>query len=283
MIAVRHTLFALVAVAATTPIVGEAQRGADTVHRRVTVFRGDSLFPWRNLFTQRRARLGVTVDLQSSDSTGALIEAVTPGGPAAKAGIKSGDIITRIDGKSLAGEDAGGRLVEISSQLKPDQAVNLEYLRDKARHTTTLTTGDEPIMVFEGPSGQMRFRAPDVDVERFPGGFSLGAGPGNFMFEMGHGLMDLQLAPLNPELGAYFGTSEGVLVIDVPKESTLGVKPGDVVQAIDGRKVTAVANFFRILRSYDPGDSFKLDIMRNKSRMTVTGKLDTPRDRDQDR
>ncbi len=282
MIATRHTLFALVAVAATTPIVGHAQRGADSVRRRVTVFRGDSL-PWKSLFTERRARLGVTVDLQSSDSTGALIEAVTPGGPAAKAGIKSGDIITRIDGKSLAGADAGGRLVEISSQLKPDQTVSLEYLRDKARRTASLTTGDEPIMVFEGPSGQMRFQAPDVEMQRFPGGFAFGTGPGNFMFEMGHGLMDLQLAPLNPELGSYFGTSDGVLVIDVPRESTLGLKPGDVVQAIDGRKVSAVSSFFRILRSYDPGDSFKLDIMRNKSRMTVNGKLDNPRDRDRDR
>jgi len=280
MIAVRHTLFALVAVAATTPIVGEAQRGADSVRRRVTVLRGDSL-PWKTLFTQRRARLGVSVDLQSSDSTGALIESVTPGGPAAKAGIKSGDIITRIDGKSLAGADAGGRLVEISSQLKSDQTVSLEYLRDKTRHTTSLTTGDEPIMVFTGPTGQMRFEAPDVDIQRLPGGFALGTGPGNFMFEMGHGLMDLQLAPLNPELGTYFGATEGVLVIDVPKESALGLKPGDVVQSIDGRKINGVSSFFRILRSYDPGDSFKLDIMRNKSRMTVTGKLEGGRDRDQ--
>jgi len=99
--------------------------------------------------------------------------------------------------------------------------------------------------------------------------------------EMGHGLMDLQLAPLNPELGTYFGATEGVLVIDVPKESALGLKPGDVVQSIDGRKINGVSSFFRILRSYDPGDSFKLDIMRNKSRMTVTGKLEGGRDRDQ--
>src|ERR1041384_1790420 len=42
---------------------------------------------------QRRARLGVTVDMRASDnaSIGATLQSVTPGGPASKAGIRSGD------------------------------------------------------------------------------------------------------------------------------------------------------------------------------------------------
>jgi S1-C subfamily serine protease len=276
MIAVRHSLLALLALA-TIPAVAEAQRRElrdTTTRRRITMFQGDSA--WTNLFTQRRARLGVTVDLQSTDSTGALIEAVTPGGPAAKAGIKSGDVITRIDGKSLAGPEAGSRLVEIASQLKPEQTVSLEYQRGGTRHTASVVTGDEPIMVFSGPEGQMRWNVPDVQFERMPRGFAFNSGPGDFTFAFGEALMNLQLAPLNPELGQYFGTSEGVLVINVPKESALGLKPGDVVLTIDGRKVTGVSSLFRILRSYEPEDSFKMDIMRNKGRTTVTGKLDRP-------
>ena len=277
MIAVRHSFLALLAVATALPATGLAQRRElrdTTARRKVSVFRGDSV--WTNLFTQRRARLGVTVDLQSTDSTGALIEAVTPGGPAAKAGIKSGDFITRIDGKSLAGAEAGSRLVEIASQLKPEQTVSLEYQRGGTRHTASLVTGDEPIWAFDGPEGQMRFNVPDVSFERMPGGFGFSTGPGDFSFAMGGALMNLQLAPINPDLGQYFGTSEGVLVINVPKESALGLKPGDVVLTVDGRKVSGVSSLFRILRSYEPEDSFKMDIMRNKSRMTVNGKLDTP-------
>src|SRR5262249_56346924 len=63
-----------------------------------------------------------------------------------------------------------------------------------------------------------------------------------FMF--GSPLAALELAPLNPELGKYFATSDGVLVINVPPDSKLGLKPGDVVVAVDGRKVKGPAQLF---------------------------------------
>ena len=84
---------------------------------------------------------------------------------------------------------------------------------------------------------------------------------------------DLELAPLNPELGQYFGTTEGVLVIRAPKDKSLGLRGGDVVQAVDGRKPAGPAHLLRILRSYERGETFKLDILRNRKRETVTARL----------
>lgn len=294
MISVRSVVLGTLTAALALPAATIAQQRQPEVRKRIYVD-GDTTVA-RNriqLVAHRRARLGVTVDLKASpnDSAGATIESVTPGGPAAKAGLKSGDIITRLDGKSLLTNDGeksskeeslpGLRLVEIAAQLKPDQTVSVEYRRDGARHTISLVTGNEPIMVFDMPEGGRGMMFPKIDIERaMPRSARIDIGPGGsgFAFAFGGPLMDLELAPLNPDLGQYFGTTEGVLVIDVPKESSLGLKSGDVIQSVDGRKVTGPSTLLRILRSYDPGDSFKLEIMRNKSRMTVTGKLDKLRE-----
>ena len=89
----------------------------------------------------------------------------------------------------------------------------------------------------------------------------------------GSRLADLELAPLNPDLGRYFGATEGILVISAPKESELHLKGGDVVLAVDGRKPAGPSHLLRILRSYERGESFKLDVLRNGKRETITGQV----------
>jgi S1-C subfamily serine protease len=253
------------------------------------------------MITERRARLGVSVDMRASetDSIGATIQSVTPGGPAAKAGIKSGDVITRINGKSLIASDntrasedeslPGVRLVEYAAQLKPEQTVSVEFLRGGTRKTVSLVTGNEPVFVSNGfdEGGEFGVKIPGVFMKRSPfggGTFQTEQFPDGAMaysFMMGGPLADLELAPLNVDLGSYFGTTEGVLVISVPKESTLGLKGGDVILSVDGRKATGPNSLLRILRSYEPGDSFKLEVMRNKTRTSVTGQLEKGREQEQ--
>lgn len=253
------------------------------------------------LLTERRARLGMTVNMRASrtDSIGATLLSVTPGGPAAKAGIKSGDVITRIDGRSLiatdnirAGEEEslpGVRLIEYAAQLKPEQTVSVEYLRDGVRKTVSLVTGNEPVFTVNGFDDGHEFgvKVPRVMLERAPfgGGIfrseQLPDGGYGYTFMMGGPLADLELAPINSDLGSYFGTTEGVLVISVPRESALGLKGGDVILSVDGRKANGPNSLLRILRSYEPGDSFKFEIMRNKSRTAVTGQLEKSRGQEQ--
>ena len=248
---------------------------------------------------QRRARLGIVVNLEAkeTDSLGALVQSVTPGGPASKAGIRSGDIITKLDGQSvLAGtgrktsedESAPGvSLIELAAKLEPNDTVSIEFLRGDARRTVKLVTGDEPVVAFEGngfffrtPSGETRERIqlpPGVRVEPFePRGFGDSERRGMVMFMRGS-LGELELAPLNPDLGAYFGTTEGILVIHAPASSSLGLKGGDVVLSVDGRTPQSAGSLLRILRSYDDDETIKLEIMRQKQRQTVTGKLERTR------
>ena len=232
----------------------------------------------------RRARLGLKVNLRAreTDSVGAYVDAVTPNGPAANAGIRSGDIIVRVDAKSvLTGETSsrddreslpGLRLIELAATLEPNDTIPIEFRRGKERKTVTVVTADEPNIVFRGQpgAGSFDFRYPADSRMALPNGEDLFV-EGPFLY--GSPLAHLELAPLNPELGQYFGATTGILVISVPKDSQLGLKGGDVVLAVDGRKPESPSHLLRILRSYEGGESFKLDVLRNHKRETVAGRL----------
>ena len=233
----------------------------------------------------RRARLGLKVNLRAreTDSIGAYVDAVTPNGPAANAGIRSGDVIVRVDGKSvLTGESPsrddreslpGLRLIELAATLEPQDTIPVEFRRGRERKSVTVVTGDEPTVVFRGRPGAAAFdfRYPAEGRAVAPGERILVEGP--FMYGP---LANLELAPLNPDLGQYFGTTAGVLVISVPGDFELGLKGGDVVLAVDGRKPESPSHLLRILRSYRDGETFKLDVLRNRKRLSVDGKLGTP-------
>jgi len=247
------------------------------------------------IMLDRRARLGIKVNLQAreTDSIGAYVDAVTPGGPADQAGIRSGDIITKLDGKSvLAGGAAeedrvhareslpGLRLIELAARLEPNDTVPVEYRRGKDRRTASVVTAEEPelslggmgdgrfgVRVFGGrPGDGPRVRVGDF-MERFES-----AGP-HWNYFSNSPLGRLELAPLNSDLGRYFGTEEGVLVISAPTDSALGLRGGDVVLGVDGREPSSPSHLLRILRSYESGETFKLDIMRNRKRETVTARI----------
>ncbi len=266
---------------AQEPEVVQLERGPDRMIR---------------IMMDRRARLGIKVNMQprETDSIGAYVDAVTPSGPAAQAGIRSGDLITRLDGKSVlsggAAEDdrrgareslPGLRLIELAARLEPNDTVAVEYRRGKDRRTASVVTSAEPDMAYGGAGrGGVRFLGPDR-----PGPGSLPAGDFMERFEMagphwqyfsGSPLGRLELAPLNPDLGRYFGADKGILVISAPKDSTLGLRGGDVVLTVDGRTPSSPSHLLRILRSYESGETFKLDIMRNRKRETLNARLGQP-------
>jgi S1-C subfamily serine protease len=263
---------------------GEAQ--VDRTHDRLM-----------RIVMNRRARLGIKVNLQAraTDSIGAYVDAVTPGGPAAQAGIRSGDLITKLDGKSvLSGGSAEGsdqenaslpglRLIELAARLEPNDTVPIEYRRGRERHTVQVVTVDEPDVAFMGgsPGPMIHFQGPGgtEDDPMMPAGefFERVEPPGAHWDILARSpLARLELAPLNSDLGQYFGASDGVLVISAPRDSALGLRGGDVVLAVDGRKPAGPSHLLRILRSYETGESFKLDILRNHKRETMTARLGEP-------
>jgi S1-C subfamily serine protease len=227
-------------------------------------------------FSDNHGRIGVIVNTAAnadSDKIGARIDGVTPGGPAAKAGIKVGDIITKFNGTSLAGvraedEDESGpgtKLVELAHDLDPGDTVQVEYRRGADTKKVTIVAeelGDGHAFTF-GPGAMVM--PPMTPMPELAGhGFS---------FCFGEGWCELNLVRLNADLGEYFGTSEGLLVVKAPADSGLPLKSGDVILSIGGRKPTTAEHAMRILRSYDAGETVSIEIMRKQKRMTLAWKV----------
>ncbi|HET8622606.1 MAG TPA: PDZ domain-containing protein [Gemmatimonadales bacterium] len=247
------------------------------------------------LIISRRARLGLKVNLQAreTDSVGAYVDLVTPGGPAADAGLRAGDVIIRIDGESLTESSParaertrslpGLRLISLAARLEPGDTVTVEYRRGSARRTTSLVTDADQLVHLEAsrlPRTMAMRVAPRPATGMRPMGvrpFEVPA-PAFELFVAGE-LSELELAPLNAELGQYFGIGEGVLVINAPRGSPLKLRGGDVVLAVDGRRPESPLHLLRILRSYDGDEQFKLDIMRARKRESLTASLSALQER----
>jgi len=78
---------------------------------------------------------------QAGVPEGLYVQAVTPGGPAAAAGLRMGDVITKINGQPAT---STVELQELALTMKPGATVQLEYSRGGQSATATVTLGTEP-------------------------------------------------------------------------------------------------------------------------------------------
>jgi S1-C subfamily serine protease len=84
----------------------------------------------------------------------------------------------------------------------------------------------------------------------------------------------MELVEINPELGEYFGSDSGVLVVRGPeRDEILGLMSGDVILRIGEREVKNPEHVMRILRSYEPDEELSVDIIRHGRSQTLTGKV----------
>lgn len=210
-----------------------------------------------------RPRIGVSVSTEAdaeTDKIGARIVEVTPDGPADQAGLRKDDIITRFDGTRLAGDAPGHKLVELAQQLESGDTVKVEYRRGTANRNASIVARELGGMAFTLPRMRVEQMMPALEGLRSSVMF-LGNWPG------------LKLAELNPGLGEYFGTNEGMLVLEAPSDSSLPLRAGDVIVSIDGRAPQSMSHAMRIMSSYAPGEDVKFDIMRQRQRQSVTWKV----------
>jgi S1-C subfamily serine protease len=191
------------------------------------------------------ALIGVQLDA-THDSNGARVREVSPGGPAAEAGMRAGDVIVAINGTSVAGPQPARRVTQLLREAKPDTQMHIRVLRDGAQSEFVVTARAAPAMLALSPLPDLQRVLPDL--------------PGAYLFR--GPLMDMQLVTLTPRLGSYFGTDKGILVVRAGENDALKLEDGDVIVSIDGRVPMSGAHATRILSSYQPGEKIDLKVVR---------------------
>ena len=171
----------------------------------------------------RRGWLGVKIQTVTDDiaetlgvpeNTGALISAVTPESPAAKAGLEAGDVIMKFDGKDVSTMRG---LPKIVAQTQIGKAVDVDVLRKGQRKTIQVAVGR-----LEGEDDAASEDKPAGDTP--PSESSAGAS-----------VIGLKLTPLTDDLRKKLGIDaklNGVVVEDIDPQSPAaqkGIKAGDVI------------------------------------------------------
>jgi S1-C subfamily serine protease len=212
-----------------------------------------------------RAQLGVVLGPaeQVDGRTGVRVIETPADRPAARAGIRAGDILLALDGTPL-GDQPGAHLVRLMRDVEPGDTVDVLLHRDGSQRTVRVVT--EPQRGAELPPG-LRIELLRPGMDQPPG--SQGTLRWLWPAVRALGRHDLHLVDMNPGLGRYFGTDGGVLVANIAPDSGLGLQPGDVILSVGGRPVRDTPHARSILASYRDDEEVEIEIMRDRRRTTV--------------
>lgn len=126
--------------------------------------------------------------------SGVLVNAVSPNGPAAKAGMKAGDIIVSVDGAPIKDGDV---LVNDIASRKPGTTVRLGFLRNGKQQSATLTIEDRAVLYANQGEANNGMNGPESAPDAAQGklGITVGAVPQALASKGVHGVLVQQVKP----------------------------------------------------------------------------------------
>lgn len=176
------------------------------------------------------------------ETHGALVASANDNSPAAKGGLKSGDVILKFDGKDV---NEMRKLPRIVAETPINKSVPVEIWRDGKRQTVSVTVGE---MEDDQPE---QAKAPEKPQPEQSNGTAI---PGT----------GLSVAPLNPALREKFGIDEdtkGVVILDVKEgpAAEKGMRPGDVITEAGHKPVRTTADLTKLIdQAKSAGQKFLL-------------------------
>lgn len=185
-------------------------------------------------------------EFKAPSKDGILVVEVVPGGSAAKAGVKSGDVITELNGTAVDGIPAFRNTI---ANMMPGTKVDLKLFRNGKQEGITVTL-----------------------AERSTAGVALGT-PGTPAVPEPAKVPDVldgvTVADVNAEFRKRFGIADevrGALITQVSPDSACAdadVRPGDVIVDIDGKKVASADEAVKLSEDVKTKSSVRLRISRN--------------------
>ncbi|VVT07944.1 putative periplasmic serine endoprotease DegP-like [Sphingomonas sp. EC-HK361] len=193
----------------------------------------------------QRGYLGVGIQPVSDDiaaalglpkNRGEIIGRVEPAGPGAKAGLRAGDVVTRVNGKDVTPEQSLSYLV---ANVAPGGTARLDVIRDGKPTSVTATLAKRP------PEDQLA-QTTDNDDDGLPDENAPGTtAPASSS-------LGINVVPLTPQIARSLGvdaTTQGVVIaqVDPSSDAAQKVKRGDVISSINSTPVRTAADVARVV------------------------------------
>ncbi len=197
---------------------------------------------------QNSAFLGVASE---SEDGGASVNSVTKNSPAEKAGLKEGDVITKVGSTHI---DDANDLVEAIGKYKPEDKITITYKRDNKENNITVTLEKNKTQTFNWNNSDNVFK--------------------NFSLNWNDNKPRLGLRVQDLE------NNTGVKVIDVNDDDSPAAKAGlhedDVITQVNGKNVQSVKDVKDQLADVKPGDDVKINYQRGSAAQTATIHIPKP-------
>jgi serine protease Do len=205
-----------------------------------------------------RGRIGVVIQEVSKEladsfglkaAAGALVNGVEKGGPAEKAGVRTGDIILRFDGKPVG---ASSDLPRIVGGTKPGTTVPMQVFREGQTRDVTVTVAEIPddrVARGERNRGEQK---PTVAANR----------------------LGLVVSDLSEEKKKDGRVTSGVVVDEVRGAPRADIRVGDVITAVTAKGATtelkSAQQFNKLLGELDKSTTLTLRIKRGEANVFAT-------------
>jgi serine protease Do len=212
--------------------------------------------------------------LKLRDVHGVEITRIEENSPAAKAGVRVGDVVLEYNGQRVEGMEQFGRFVR---ETPVGREVKLLISRDGNQQSISVTVGARKDLLRSGDwlAGTMpgdhayQFNMPEINIPMpdIP-----------MVFQSSRtALLGVEVESLSPQLAEFFGVKEGLLVRSVLKDSAAekaGIKAGDVITKVEQETVTSPAELSSAVRAARTKTSFPVQIVREHHEMTINVTVD---------